>query len=336
MKAADNDYTRMLALRFQRMFADIGLDAGRLSVYGVVEISGTFAALTQLQELMPDLEIVGESGMDSIFLHAMETKSEHEVARIRRMGAITTEVVGLTAGYLTSREVRDDEVLLNETGGPLTVSDVKQKINLWLAERGAVPTEGFIFAIGRDAGIPHSQGNPEDLLRLGQTIVFDIYPQESGGGYFFDFTRSWSLGYTTPEAQELFDQVKEVYSQVVENIDLNTPFKEYQRMTCEYFESKGHKSPLNTSAPLEGYVHSLGHGVGINIHERPFSSLLTGEDHRITPGVVITIEPGLYYPEKSMGFRIEDTYWVRSDGTIELLADYPYDFVLPMKHWKKK
>ena len=57
--------------------------------------------------------------MDSIFLRAMETKDEAEVERIRTMGAITTEVVRLTAEYLTSRNVRDDEVLLKEDGTPL-------------------------------------------------------------------------------------------------------------------------------------------------------------------------------------------------------------------------
>jgi len=172
------------------------------------------------------------------------------------------------------------------------------------------------------------------LLRLGQTIVFDIYPQERGGGYFYDFTRTWSLGYASPEAQELYSQVHEIYDKAIENMDLNAPFKEYQRMTCEYFESKGHQSPMNTPAPQEGYVHSLGHGVGINIHERPFSGFQVGNDHRLAPGVVITVEPGLYYPEKGMGFRIEDTYWVRPDGKMEILADYPYDFVLEMKKWK--
>ena len=107
-------------------------------------------------------------------------------------------------------------------------------------------------------------------------------------------------------------------------------------MTCEYFESKGHKSQLNTKGSLlDGYVHSLGHGVGLNIHERPFSGLDADETHRLAPGVVITSEPGLYYPDKGMGFRIEDTLWVRPDGKMEILADYPYDFVLPMKKWKK-
>jgi len=51
-------------------------------------------------------------------------------------------------------------------------------------------------------------------------------------------------------------------------------------------------------------------------------------------GVVMTIEPGLYYPEQGMGVRIEDSYWMRADGLVEKLAEYPYDFVLPMKKWK--
>jgi Xaa-Pro aminopeptidase len=232
--------------------------------------------------------------------------------------------------------VRGDEVLLKEDGTPLSIGDVKGKIALWLAEREAVDVEGLIFAIGRDAGVPHSAGDPNDLMTLGKTIVFDIFPAEKGGGYFYDFTRTWSLGYATPEAQALYDQVHEIYDRAVENLDLNASFIDYQRMTCEYFESKGHKTPLNTKSPLEGYVHSLGHGVGLNIHERPASSLTMADaDNILKPGVVITIEPGLYYPEKGMGFRIEDTYWVRPDGKIELLAEFPYEFVLPMKKWKK-
>ncbi|MFN8411472.1 MAG: M24 family metallopeptidase [Anaerolineales bacterium] len=163
----------------------------------------------------------------------------------------------------------------------------------------------------------------------------DIYPAEAGGGYYYDFTRTWSLGYATPEAQGLYDQVKEIYEKLIDNFDLNTPFRHYNEMTCDYFESKGHQTPRTSKAPVEGYVHSLGHGVGLNIHERPFSGFSAGDDQRLAPGVVVTSEPGLYYPEKGMGFRIEDTLWVKPDGTIERLAEYPYDFVLPMKKWKK-
>ncbi|RPI92163.1 MAG: aminopeptidase P family protein [Chloroflexi bacterium] len=335
LEQADGDIQTATALSFQKILSEFGLSGGRIAVYGKIEFSQLFGVLMKLTGLMPELELVGEPGLDSTLLRAMETKDAVEVARIRRMGAVTTTVVKMVQDYLTSREVREDEVLLKEDGNPLTIGDVKNKIALWLAERGAVDVEGLIFAIGRDAGVPHSTGNPADLITLGKTIIFDIFPAEQGGGYFYDFTRTWSLGYAAPEAQALYDQVQEIYNKVVENLDLNASFVDYQRMTSEYFESKGHKSPLNTKAPLDGYVHTLGHGVGLNVHERPWSGFTSPGDNILKPGVVITLEPGLYYPDKEMGARIEDTYWVRPDGKTELLAEYPYDFVLPMKKWKK-
>jgi len=322
------------ALRRQKILLAYGLSAGRIGVYGRVNFSEEFGVMLELAKRLPEVEFIGEYGNDSIVQYARETKNDVEVARIRQMGAVTTTVVGMVKDYLTSCKVREDEVLLKEDGYPLTIGDVKGKISLWLAERGAADVEGTIFAIGRDAGVPHSVGTPEDPITLGKTIVFDIFPAEKGGGYFYDFTRTWSLGYATPEAQAYYDQVKEIYNKVVENLDLNAVFKDYQRMTCEYFEAKGHKSQLNTPAPVEGYVHSIGHGFGLDIHERP-SSKLQESDDILRPGVVITIEPGLYYPNEGMGFRIEDSYWVSPDGTIELLAEYPYDFVLEMKKWGK-
>ena len=333
LQEAHGDPSLTSAILYKRIFTDQGVK-GRVGIYGNAELGSSFHNLTHLQEMMPELELVGESSNDSIFMKAMETKDLSEVERIRKMGAATTEVVRRTAEFLTSCEVRTDEILLKEDGMPLTIRDVKSKINLWIAELGAENPEGTIFAIGRDAGVPHSVGTPEDFLRLGQTIVFDIYPCEAGGGYFYDFTRTWSLGYATPDAQEMYNEVKAVYQRLLDEFDLNAPFRDYQRLTCELFEKNGHQSPLNTSAPVEGYVHSIGHGVGLNIHERPFSGLSSSDDNLLKPGVVFTSEPGLYYPEKGMGVRIEDTYWVRPDGKIELLAEYPYDFVLKMQKWK--
>ncbi|HSL45298.1 MAG TPA: M24 family metallopeptidase [Anaerolineales bacterium] len=333
---ADGDRLLANALRYKKILSEYGLSGGRVVIYGKAEFSFLFGIVKHLMQLMPEVEFVGEGVGDATILRAMETKDDVEVARIRQMGAVTTTVVGMVQEYLTSCNVREDEVLIKDDGTPLTIGDVKGKIALWLAERGAVDVEGLIFAIGRDAGVPHSVGNPQDLVTLGKTIVFDIFPAEKGGGYFYDFTRTWSLGYATPEAQALYDQVEEIYNQAVENLDLNASFPDYQRMTCEYFEAKGHQTPQNGKAPLDGYVHSLGHGVGLNIHERPSARVTeNGSDNILKPGVVITIEPGLYYPDKGMGFRIEDTYWVRPDGKIELLAEYPYDFVLPMKKWNK-
>ncbi|MDD2922359.1 MAG: M24 family metallopeptidase [Anaerolineales bacterium] len=317
------------------IFADQKIGAGRVGVYGTFDVGVIIRLMDTLKNALPDVEFVGEMKDNSIFMVAMETKEESEVARIRKMGKATTEVVGKVAAFLTSHKVDENETLIKEDGAPLTIGDVKNKISLWLAERGAADVEGCIFSIGRDAGIPHSIGNPADVLRLGKTIVFDIFPAESGGGYFYDFTRTWSLGYAAPEAQKLYDEVQSVYEKIIENIDLNADFRVYQKMTCDEFGKRGHKTPMNTEGVLtDGYVHSLGHGLGLNVHERPGSRHTASDDNRLKSGVVFTIEPGLYYPEKGMGFRIEDSYWMRPDGKAELLAEYPYDFVLPMKNWK--
>ena len=207
-----------------------GLAKGRIGVYGTLDAGDLMSIQARIREVLPELELVGEPKEDSIFLRAMETKDEEEVEHIRRMGKVTTEVVGKVASMLQESPVREDEVLLKADGTPLTVADVKSRISMWLAERGAVEVEGTIFAIGKDAGVPHSVGTPGDQLRLGQTIVFDIFPGEAGGGYFYDFTRTWSLGYATPEAKSLFDEVSKAYDMVVENVDLNVSFKEYQRL----------------------------------------------------------------------------------------------------------
>ena len=335
LKEADGDPVLAAAFRYKHIFTELGLERGRVGLYGHTDVGSAFAVFEPLRRILPDLELVGETHDESLFMQAMETKDEAEVKRIRRMGKVTTTVVGRVAEYLTSRQVRGDEVLLKEDQTPLTIGDVKSRINLWLAELGAENPEGTIFAIGRDSGVPHSTGTDSDLLRLGQTIVFDIYPCEAGGGYFYDFTRTWSLGYATPEAQKLYDEVKAVFEKVMENLDLNAPFKDYQKLVCEEFERNGHKTPLHTDAPVEGYVHSLGHGLGLNVHERPWSGLTATDDNILKPGVVMTIEPGLYYPEKGIGVRIEESFWENPDGKIELLAEYPYDFVLEMKKWRK-
>ena len=335
-KEANNDMVMVAALRLQKMLNDCSVTSGRIGVYGQTELSSAFSMLTAARKLLPEVEFIGESAMDTVFLQAMETKTEEEVARIREMGRITTEVVGKVRNFLTGHAVGADEVLLRTDGKPLTVSDVKAKINLWLAERGAENPEATIFSIGRDAGVPHSVGTDSDPIRLGKTIIFDIFPCEAGGGYFYDFTRTWCLGYAPEAEQKLYDDVREVYEEILDGMEINMPFGKLQRITCELFEAQGHPTPLNTEAPQKGYVHSVGHGLGVNVHERPWASLQMSDDNLLQPGVVFTLEPGLYYPERGMGVRIENTYYARPDGTFEMLAEFPFDFVLEMKAQKEK
>lgn len=75
----------------------------------------------------------------------------------------------------------------------------------------------------------------------------------------------------------------------------------------------------------------MGHGLGLEVHERPWFGRNATPEDRLEPGVVVTIEPGLYYPERGMGVRLEDTVWVQPDGEMEILAEYPLELVLPVR-----
>jgi Xaa-Pro aminopeptidase len=330
LKEANDDPIRATALRYIKMLGDLEITSGRIAIYGKVEAGSNYAIFSTLQELMTEIEIVGEPTRNSSMLEAMATKDKVEVDRIRKMGEITTNVVGRVADFLSTRKTKE-EIVLNEDGNPLTIRDVKRKINLWLAENGVENPHGTIFAIGKDAGVPHSTGGAEDVIELGKTIVFDIFPCEAGGGYHYDFTRTWCVGYAPDDVLALYEDVRSVYEKIMGELEPNTQFKKYQNRTCELFEALGHPTIKNDPSIQEGYVHSLGHGLGLHVHEAPWSGSGATEKDVLVPGIVATIEPGLYYPSRQMGCRLEDTMTVTVDGKFEVLADFPLDLVIPVK-----
>lgn len=328
LQQAGGDQTLGMVSLLERILTEMGVASGRVGLYGNLDAGRAYATFTRLQQLLPALEMVGETGV-SVFLEAMATKDEAEIQRIRRIGQITTAVIGEVADFLGGHRARN-AVLVKASGEPLTIGEVKQRIDLWLAERGAENPERTIFASGYDAAVPHSTGQDTSPLRLGETIVFDIFPRQVGGGYFYDITRTWSLGYATDEALSLYEDVRAVYQQLRSELRLGEICRTYQERACELFESRGHPTVRTNPQTQRGYVHSLGHGVGLHIHEEPFFRLNGPDEARLQPGVVVTVEPGLYYPERKMGVRLEDTIYARPDGVFETLADFPLDLVLPV------
>lgn len=329
LKESKNNFTDALALRYKKMLSDLGIDSGKVAIYGHSDIGACYAVFTRLQQMLPELKLVGFIE-DEVLLNARMTKDEGELAHIREMGHITVNVVAKTADFLTGHKVKND-TLIHKDGSPVTIGEVKNNINLWLAEQNAENPEGTIFTIGRDAGVPHSAGTLTDPIRLGQTIIYDIYPCEAQGGYFYDFTRTWCLGYAPDEVLKLYEDVHSVYDQITAELKVNTPFGHYQQRTCELFEAQGHPTVLTTPQTEIGYCHSLGHGVGLNVHEKPFASIINPSPTDIlAPGTVFTLEPGLYYPDKNMGVRIEDTLWTTPDGKFERFVDFPKDLILPV------
>jgi Xaa-Pro aminopeptidase len=330
LNQVNGNYLQAVVMRYKMMLDEIGVKSGKVALYGKTELGSNFEVFSALQRELSEITIQGEMNNSSMMLARM-TKDDHEIERIRKMGKITTQVVSLTADYISSFTAKDN-ILYKPNGDPLTIGDVKGRINLWLAELGAENPEGTIFAIGKDSGVPHSSGSSNDLLRLGQTIVFDIFPCETGGGYFYDFTRTWCLGYAPDDILELYHTVLSAYNTVSAQLEVGNPFNHYQDLVCDIFASHGHPTIKEDPSTQSGYVHSLGHGIGLNVHERPWSGISSDDKDCLLPGTVFTLEPGLYYPDKGMGIRLENSLWVQPDGKIEILADYPMDLVLPIKN----
>ena len=329
LKETGGDRAKANALRYLQIFKDIGLEEGKVLVYGQKEV-GPMISLTQgLHKLNPRLEFQGDN-QDAVLLEARSLKRPDEIERIRRMGEITARVVGKAQELLSSSKL-DGEILVKSDGSPLKLGEVKTQIDLWLAEYGAEAPENTIFALGRDAALPHSIGNPADTMCLGKTIVFDIFPCEKGGGYFYDFTRSWSLGYATDEVQATFNQVKQVYDTLISELEFGRNPNYLQQRTCDLFEGMGHATIRQDPRIESGYVHGIGHGVGLDVHEKPWSSYPDDPSNNLQAGSVFTIEPGLYYPEKGYGIRLEDTWYCDANGAFHKFADYPMDLVVPMK-----
>ena len=326
LREADDRLAAIVAL-YRRIFADLGV-SGRVGFYGLMDRGSAWVLLNALDAQLEDIEVYGDFDVTLIDA-ARATKDPAEAERIREVGRRTCAIVSRTVEFLKSHRVQD-EMLVQADGAPLTIGRVHEEINQFIAEERLEDPEGFIFAIGRDAGVPHSKGRPDDVVALGKTIVFDIFPCEAGGGYFFDMTRTFCLGYAPPEVEKAYREVHECVESLVEAYEVGTETRRYQQMTCEFFESRGHPTIASDTKTEAGYVHTVGHGLGLAIHEEPrFGDVPTNADV-LRPSHIFTCEPGLYYPERGFGIRIEDVIWIDLDGMVHNLTDFPKELVVKM------
>jgi Xaa-Pro aminopeptidase len=323
---AGGDQLKATVSYYRAIFQEFGV-TGRVGFYGVGDVGRNIALFRELEKGLPGVSIMGEF-KDDVFLTARGTKGTDEIERIKRVGKLTCEVVDHMRSFLASHGAKGG-TLVRGDGKPLTIGDCKAEIRTALASRQLVEAEETIFAIGRDAGIPHSRGNEADPIALGKTIVFDIFPQEQGGGYFFDFTRTFVIGEAPAEVLSAYRELEECFDAVAAKLKAGEKASLYQTLTCDFFEKRGRETIRTNPQVRNGYVHSLGHGIGLEVHERPTLSDFPGNDDVLAPGAVFTFEPGLYYPDKGgWGMRIEDIYCVTEDGRIVNLTNYPRDLVL--------
>lgn len=311
---------------YRRILTDLDV-AGRVGVYGTGPIGAYHKLLDQLSKALPDVGFVGEY-TDDVISRARQTKDADEIDAMRRVGESACEVLEAIVTFLRSHQVRN-QTLLKGDGTSLTIGDVKALIRMEQAKRGLESPADFIVAIGRDAGVPHSRGNPDDPIELGKPILVDFFPRDESG-YFHDVTRTFCLGYAPDEIQSAYQDVMDAFNAVVAEFSLDEPTQAYQHFVCDLFNDRGHPDPKSEPKTTEGYVHGLAHGLGLEVHEDPYFRTFGPSEAVLEPGMVFTVEPGLYYPDRGYGIRIEDTYYADEDGGFHSLTPFPKDLVIDM------
>jgi Xaa-Pro aminopeptidase len=299
-------------------------------VYGVVDV---FLAAALLSQQIPGVTFIIDYPSTDLFSEMYTTKDATEIALMTDVGRRAGEVVRRTWQFISGHRSEGSAVgsrVVNAQGEPLTIGAVKRFIREQELELGLDDVEGVIFAQGKDAASPHSVGEAGDVLQVGRTVVFDYFPRDVASGYFHDMTRTWCIGQAPPEVQQAYDDVMHVYQDTKATLKVGASSRSFQIKALEFFESQEHPTNRTRPGTLSGYFHGLGHGLGLNVHEAPYF----GEnrpDTALAPGMVFTVEPGLYYPDAGFGVRVEDTVYLDQDGGLQTLTDFPTDLVLPLR-----
>ena len=310
----------------RRILKDLDVQ-GRVGFYGVETVNKSFSLLKAIAD-EEFCQIVTEYEGD-VMSQAFKTKDARETVLIRNACVLTELVIGATRDFLRSHRVVQ-ETLIKANGDPLTIGDAKSFIRREMAAQNVYGSD-VIFAIGRDAAVPHSSGTLSDRIQLGKTIVFDIFPR-GPGGYHADITRTWCLGYAPDDVVQAHEQVLQVHAAMEALFDIEHETWQYQEAACAMFEAMGHPTISNNPGETNGYVHGLGHGFGLAVHESPsMSNQGLRPVEKFLPGMIFCNEPGLYYPDKGWGVRIEDDYWVTLQGKIERLTEFDRSLIVPMQ-----
>ena len=292
---------------YQKIIRDLGL-SGPTVIAGKNDLSNSLVLIDALRKR--GIKIVGEKS-PTILEKARETKDRLEIERLREMGKKTSRVVERTRQFLRSANVRGSKVLYKSK--PLTVGAVKRVINRQLSEESIIAPEDTIFAVGRKSSDPHYGGEGKDIVRATDPIVFDIFPAEPDG-YWHDCTRTYTFSTPTRKVKEMYDAVLEAQESALDMIHEQVPGNEVMISVCQLFEKRGYPTVQSLlkgdkAARSRGFIHGLGHGVGLTIGERPYLGLF-GKDP-LRKNSVVTVEPGLYDP-KVGGVRLEDIVVVGS------------------------
>jgi Xaa-Pro aminopeptidase len=259
-----------------------------------------------------ELEVDG-----ALFTARRRAKSAPQLAGIRRAQTAAEAAVAAVAALLREAEIVDGGLVLD--GAPLTCERLKHGVALAFLRNGC-GGDDVIVAHGPQTCIGHHSGAGQ--VRLGEPVTVDLCPRDAESGCYTDITRTFVAGEPDEELRLYHGLVQDSLQRTLAAIRPGLPVRELHRISCEPFEDAGQPTRLSKrqgEVLLDGFFHSLGHGVGLEIHEAPH---LDQNDDVLVAGDVIAVEPGCYR-QGFGGVRLEDLVLVTEDGG-ELLTDYPY------------
>ncbi len=223
-------------------------------------------------------------------------KTDEEVRAIEAAQRATEEALDIALHLIREATIRGNAIYSN--GSPLTSEKIKQVIHVALMERDCVG-QHTIIASGIQGCDPHNEGSGP--LQANTSIIMDIFPRSSVTRYFADQTRTVVKGKASDGLRRLYETVKEAQQAAVDEVCDGVNGNDIHQKICARFEAAGYTTGPHNGR-MQGFFHGTGHGVGLDIHEPP----RVGKAKAILrAGQVVTIEPGLYYPEIG-AVRIED------------------------------
>jgi Xaa-Pro aminopeptidase len=246
-------------------------------------------------------------------------KSAAELEGIRRAQAAAE--AGMRAAAELLRQAEPGGAALLAGGEPLTCERVKEAIRDAVARAGASAGETMIVSHGAQSASGHEMGSGP--IQAGEPVIIDLWPRDPASACFADMTRTFVVGEAPAELRRYHQLTRESLARSLAAVRAGAAGREVHRVSCEPYEEAGIPTQLSKAPGQvleEGFFHSLGHGVGLEVHEAP--SLGRAPDVLVA-GDVVTLEPGCYRPGFG-GCRLEDLVLVTVDGA-EVLTDFPYE-----------
>lgn len=244
------------------------------------------------------------------FFKERALKTEKEVAAIRLAQQGVEATLDEVLEDLRNAEIKEGLLYLN--GTLLTSESVRRTLHLGMMEKGLLG-QHTIVSCGRDACDPHNEGSGP--LRANEAIIFDIFPRSIESRYHSDMTRTVVKGNAPDQLKRLYDTVLEGQLLGISQVQHGADGQEIHATITRYFEKQGYETGLRDGR-MQGFFHGTGHGIGLDIHEPPRIGKI---EQRLQAGEVVTVEPGLYYPEIG-AVRIEDMVLVTENGCRNLTS----------------